>query len=877
MSEFLDNETKQETTVPAAEVPAADQGELTEEEKREILSVFSEANENKSRKKSGFRFTVKNQLILIGAILVVAGLLLGGYFLFLKKPEQVDSMYLPGEKTLEVLDALDEDVTIVLCNISKSELDPNENAAFYHIYMYADQFADASGHVKLKLNPDEAYNHARVICNGKTVQIDYKDFFKVRSIDNTTYGFDGEAVLTNAVLKLTGKEEEKFDVRPLSGFDKDGDDVLPNGGVVMFPMVSKNQIALINVSNENGDYTVYQEGGSFYFKDCELLKYDEELFASLIVDCRYVVTAGKLQSQLDYEQYGLDKTEHLTATFSIMTNPDSKGNMYLHTVWIGSKAASGTYYYALYYGNKIDSTGKTVETYIKPQIYMIPVSNVENNLLLKKEEYFTADLVYGVENATDCNNADYIELEYFYYDENKPDLSFLIRALPIFKFSANTASNNTSDPSEPLKDKVSFTGTYSDWLSDEQKAYFAGFNSRDGQPFSITTSVTNIATDGKYEVTFGLLKDTDNAKYVTLMPEEVNIRYSSDGENFKKLPDVTFDFSAQKEDTVLNYSFTIESDEPVVLVEMTFTLPQKIGYMVLDGISVRANGEDAQPNDALTGQWRMMSPAQFIPGGKNFAYLDSSNFSDFLYGLCTLKGDKVERVGFVKHDPDLAKDDEIDSEVLAEYGLDKPSMHFAYTFNGYRTDLYVSEYDAENGCYYAYSTITGDAGKGYEITFCTGMIARIANETAAWLEWDPVEYIDHSLVGMFVYDIRNMSITTGGKTYSIDVEAKGKELTKVTLDGSERDEKNFRYLYLSVVQLNMKSEYVPSETDRPEEYMRIRIRSTSDDKEYVFYRVSSSRAYYTVNGEGSYYCLVSALRNVSQKLELFVAGEEVSK
>lgn len=878
MGEPFENETTKEPIAKEPNAPETEREELTEEEKKELLSVFSETNENKTRKSSGFRFTIKNQLILVGAILVIAGLLLGSYFLFFKEKEPVDPMFVPSEKAMEVLNALEDDVTIELCNMSKSELDPNENEILYQIYMYADQFADASRHVKLKLNPDEAYNQARVICNNKTVKIPYETFYKVREIDGKAYAFDAEQVLANAVLELTGKEKQEFDVRALDGFDEDGDDVLASGGVVMFPMVSKNNIGLINVKNENGEYTIYQEKGAFYFKDCELLQYNEELFASLIVDCRYVVTAGKLENQLDYTQYGLNDLNSLTASFSLMTNPDSQGNMYLHTVWIGSKSASGSYYYALYSGSKIDASGKTVDVFIKPRIYKLPCTNVETNLLLKKEEYFKADLVYGVESVNDCTNADNICLDYYFYDENKPDLSFVVRNFPVIKFSENAASNNTSDPSEVLKDKVGFKGTYTDWLSDEQKSYFIGLNSNDGKPFSITTSITNIASDGKYTVSFGLLKDLDNPTFKALLPDSVAIRYSCDGENYKKYTDATFDFASQKENTVANYSFTIESEQPVILVELTFTLPKTIGYMVMDGLSVFADGEDAQPNDALTGQWRMISPAQYIPAGKNFAYLDSTNFSEFLYGLCTLQGDKVERVGITTHDPEKLGDDTLNMEILAEYGLDKPAMHFAYDFNSFRTDLYVSSYDEANGCYYAYSTITGDAyGKGKTVVFCTGMVARLSPATASWLEWDPVEYIDHSLVGMFVYDIRNMKITTGGKTYDIKVEADGKELTSVLLNGEARDEQNFRYLYLSIVQLNLKAEYEHSEGEKPEEYLRIRIQSTSDVKEYVFYRVSSSKAYYTINGEGSYYCLVSALRNVISKAEQFEAGKDLTR
>ena len=130
---------------------------------------------------------------------------------------------------------------------------------------------------------------------------------------------------------------------------------------------------------------------------------------------------------------------------------------------------------------------------------------------------------------------------------------------------------------------------------------------------------------------------------------------------------------------------------------------------------------------------------------------------------------------------------------------------------------------------------------------------------------------------MYFYEIRELSIACGGKEYVFDVTAEDKTSTSVLWGDKEMDEESFRYLYLSIVQLYMRDVYQPSEGDTAEEYMRIKITTTTDAKEYVFYRVSSSRAYYTINGSGSYYCRVSDLRNVQSKLEQFIAGEKVGR
>ena len=163
------------------------------------------------------------------------------------------------------------------------------------------------------------------------------------------------------------------------------------------------------------------------------------------------------------------------------------------------------------------------------------------------------------------------------------------------------------------------------------------------------------------------------------------------------------------------------------------------------------------------------------------------------------------------------------------------------------------------------------------MTFCTGLVARLSKETAPWLAWDLMEYMDRSMVEMYIYEIKDLTIQIGEDEYTFRVNATGQEINSVMWGDKSMDVESFRYMYLSVVQLNARGEYIPADGDNPEEYMRIKIKTTTDEKEFVFYRVSSSRAYYTVNGVGTYYCRVSDLRNVSAKLEQFIAGEKVGR
>ena len=851
------------------------QQEFTEEEKLDILSVFAETNENK-RRRTGFRLTIKNQLIIVISVLVVAGILLGSYFLFLKEEEPLPAFYVLSDTTVKQLDGVDADITFTFCNRREGELNAESDPDVFRIYTYATLYDCAD----VEFDSSDTFNGVKIRVNGKTLQYLYKDFYVSRAIDDMVYGFDGEKLFTNAILESLGKPAAELSIRPLDGFDKDGNDVLASGRVVMFPKVERTQVSYLEVKNQAGEYLIYQDGkGNFYFEGCEYLTYNAELFASLLVDCRYVVTAGKLENRLALDAYGLGDDSELTCTYTLMTTPDKDGNFLVHQVRIGDKAASGSYYYAMYFGLLMNAKNQVLETYANDRVFLIPYSNVEGNLVQPVETFFDAQLVNAIQDVNDIYEIEEVYLDFLYYDEEKPDMHAIVLNLPVLDFSSNTSSNNTSG-GDLLKDKKTYATsglTYTDWTGEKDSAYLVGLVSSDASTFYVTAAVTNIASDGVYDCTFGLLLDSDNKNMPALLPNDVSVRYSTDGINFEKLTDHGLDFSDHPEDKVKEYTIRIPSDKPVVKIEIGFDMPAVKGYLVMDEVRVMADGEDAVPNDALTGLWRLLGPSDFIQEGKNYAYLDSTNFAEFLNGIATLKGDSVAKVGISEQSKDKG-DDTIHMDMLAEFGLDKPAYRIQYLFDGFMTTLYVSPYDEENRCYYVYSTITGDVyGEGTEVTFCTGLVARLSKETAPWLEWDLMEYIDRSMVEMYIYEIREITFQTMEETYSFRVNATGQEINSVMWGDKSMDIESFRYTYLSVVQLNARGEYIPAEGDKPEEYLRIKIKTTTDEKEFVFYRVSSSRAYYTINGSGMYYCRVSDLRNVEKKLAQFVAGDKVER
>jgi GTP:adenosylcobinamide-phosphate guanylyltransferase len=100
------------------------------------------------------------------------------------------------------------------------------------------------------------------------------------------------------------------------------------------------------------------------------------------------------------------------------------------------------------------------------------------------------------------------------------------------------------------------------------------------------------------------------------------------------------------------------------------------------------------------------------------------------------------------------------------------------------------------------------------------------------------------------------------------------KLSKVTFEGKEVDLLSFRHLYISVLSVYMRGEYGEVE-NTPTQEMKINIKSSSKNQEIIFYRVTTSKAYYTVNGEGKYYVLVDSINKIQRNVGLLISGKEV--
>jgi hypothetical protein len=477
-------------------------------------------------------------------------------------------------------------------------------------------------------------------------------------------------------------------------------------------------------------------------------------------------------------------------------------------------------------------------------------------LLNPVTDLLTQTMVYGISSQNDLFGVNNINIEYY---DSKQTIKFLI-------YSKLTASSNlkvygNTELATILTNKLGFTGNYTKWT--EINA-FGGFTSADGKTVYLEAPLALYGSKGDYTVSFGMLRDESES---AVLPKGFKAAISTDGTKFTEVDASGISFN-QSDKEFKNYSFSFHSDEPVKAVRLYFDVASS-KYIVLDELTIKVDGEDAIPDDGVTGGWKIVGPADYIPLGRNFIYPTSEFSSDVLTKITTLTSEKIMDFGIT----DSGKPATLKKDKLAKYGLDNPDKRISFEFSGVTSDIYFSKPD-ENGNYYFYSIISGE-NNGKKVNVCTDVIAMISAENAAWLNWDTVDYIYHSLVSMYIDSIDTLTISFKNKDYVFNLikDSNGK-LTKVTIDDKEMDLPNFRRLYISILSIYIHGEYGELE-NTPTETMKIHIKGISKDQEIVFYRVTTSKAYYTVNGEGRYYVLVDSINRIQKNVELLIAGKEV--
>ena len=828
---------------------------------------------------------MKKQIILVVSIALVAILLFTGYMVFLRDDgvEKVeDAFYTLTEEVKNQLSSTESDVDIELFGYDSSNTD------WEMVYRFALAVENCDDNIKVKTNSskDGEFSGVRISVNGETKDVSFNDFFKTH-YDGTKYAFDGESLICNGIFALTGKEGKDIPARGINGYDGDGDMVTANGEPFMFPSIDRSKISFLTIKNNYGEYSIIQENNRFYFDNSSAIAYDDEMFSLLTTRCRHTATYGKMELPSDktwatygiVEKYKEDGTlESITGkngTYTLMTVEDKDGNYLLHTVYIGDLAPNERYYYARYTGGVLkpsDKEGegdKMIHTFAKDFIYFLPRESVDNAIGLPKTDIMNKGIINVIEDPSKLAEIGDIRIDL--YNEG---IQALARKTTALQCATNLVAADTSNAAIGIVTdkkfaKESYASYEGAWLNNLD--VFGGFKVTSGSSSYLVAALARYPQNGEYKVSFGLVRDEEN-KAIT--PKKFTVYKSNDGTNWTAIENasVTVD---QQDKSIKNYEIGFTDANPIKFIRLSFDAPTgSVSFVVFDEIRIYGDGIDLQPTDTFMGSWKLVTPKEYIPQGYNYAYLDMTTFNDFVQSIATLEGEKVVGCGFSENG-DASK---LKTEVLAEFGLDKPEKHYSFEYQGVVTNLYASESKTEKGKYYVYTTFDGEVN-GEKILATTDVIVELSASNVKWLDWSLVDYTNHAPITMYINDIHRIDITVDGVEYdfTLDFDDKGATLEDVVYNGKSYSVDGFKMLYEYMLRIQMKGKYTPEEGAEMEEWLRIRIHSDVNSPEFVFYRVDSARCYYTVDGQGGYYALVTDVNEIRDNLQKYLSGELITR
>ncbi len=799
----------------------------------------------KGKKSSG-----KRPLFVIIAILAAAAVLIAGYFIFLYEPAtetEIDPLYV---MSAEGKDALEELKATISFSADEDTLSADKTGSI--VYKFALSVGECG---KIKVKTGTGSEFCVISVGNESVSFKKEEFFRFLE-DGTPYAFDGENMFVNTILSLCGKEKISLSLRALDGYDTDGDVVTSTGKPFLYPSITRSDVKSISVKNQKTAFKVYRpdkKSSTFYVEGAEGVELNAEAFSYLVVNATYTCAEGKVKNPKDFSQYGLDG-EGSTATVIIETMDGET-----HKLIIGDVDSTGSYNYARYDG--------------KDHVYLLLAADVASTFAAGGETFLTATLVYPI---SDTNAIYSIDKMLIYYRDL--DQSISIRLRRAMAASSNIVlSNSEADVATMLTDLKRLSGVYEDWTKDTN---FIGMGSKDGESIQMAISTNRISKNGEYSLKIPFVRDEAKGAFV---PESVEIYVCTDGSTFQTAALYGADtFKDQKDGTYKVYNLDFKSEDPVKYVRIDIEGYSTKKLMVTDEIRIMAGDVDANPADAFIGLW-MITTDEFVPEDRNYAYVNTTKYVEYLMSVCVLTGDEVVKIGVENKDlVDFGfatwKTDENGNPVYAEDGVQdvdiNPAMQIHYVYGGYTMDILLTD-PLEDGSRYAMSMIT-TTENGEEVKFANPYIARITLETAPWMEWEPTDYLSSSLFMMIIDDLDEMTFTFNGKDYTcVFGKDENGTVKTVSVNGKELDMDTFRKVYVSVINISRDGEYNLVDGEKGSEMLRLKIKSETKQDEIIFYRVTSTKAYYTIDGAGGYYTLTYEVLETIERFEAFLAGEEI--
>jgi len=319
----------------------------------------------------------QKQIIGIAAVLVVAALCFGAYFIFFDKDEEAKASFPFTEEEIAAIKALDTKATF-----SFYAEKGKASAAEAYMMRLAEGYASVNKIIKVRYG---ACDEPCVLTfGGNDFAVEMEGMFKERE-DGTVYASSVRAFFNKTLFG----DELGASMEALEGFNLYGDRVNSAGYAYVYDPVERADLKYVYVKNQYDELTFIPLDGNFYLKD-SIMDLDTATTATLVAATRAPVSTSIID--LDYETeeqyaelmkgYGLDSEENATAVILI---EDKEGNA--SYIRVGKALSDGTGFYAYCNGKK-------------DRIYVMQ-NSIANYILIPKESFLIANFGTPLTDLTD--------------------------------------------------------------------------------------------------------------------------------------------------------------------------------------------------------------------------------------------------------------------------------------------------------------------------------------------------------------------------------------------------------------------------------------------------------------------------------------------
>ncbi|MBO7310695.1 MAG: hypothetical protein J6U86_04810 [Clostridia bacterium] len=628
-----------------------------------------------------------------------------------------------------------------------------------------------------------------------------------------------------------------------------------NQRVLMFPHIEKANILSLEVHNPDGDYTFSRynlekekldPSANFIIEGSPLTSINEEEFSSLYVGAGYTITTRKIQDPIkdangEFSEYGLipckrvrevmdedgefvlDKNDNYiyeeydyVPAYYVLTDID--GNKY--KVILGDMMVTGGGYYAQY----VDISG---ETEVKRDAVYVLSADTGDCILSSVERYAMAQLTYPM------NMNNYFNVENFYII-NKSENSLTDYDDPVVGFSYVDMSlrENTINANLPYEFLEGFElngyTPYSDRIDTCLQSLYS----------PSITKIAKLSPDVEDFVKYGLMKDTsennsDTPKY-EMLPKHIIVF------NYKVLDD-----NGKHTETLQHRIYVSDITE-----DNTY-------YAFTEIYVVDSNGK---ASSSASYDYNMIVEVE----DHTFEFLNWDRFDWINSGIVNLNISFCEKITittpnysntFVLNNTVLNSTDSTSSTTLKVHATDSSG-------NSKTTFSHMNVEDESGNIW----TITGT-----EIVCYSSAGKQLTIKTA---------HYDYNVMGTQVRVISGAIPCKDGSRIYVDAN----EVRVVTGAGTTTyvryDTNLFRRFYQTLLYASISDSYeVTSEQEASittnENLLMVMEITTSEGetKTYKFYKLTSRKAYITINGNGGFYVLTDRIEKIVSDAQKFMNNE----